>query len=85
MDYLNFRYARALYYKIIIYNTIIYRFSIISNAMPANRRFAGIIHCHVPKKTRDGIDKWAKDHDLIPAEAIRDLLQEGIKAKGIEC
>lgn len=53
--------------------------------MPPNRRFTGTIHCHVPEKVGRGIQKLIDNSELTKSEAVRDLLKEGLKARGIEC
>ena len=53
------------------------------NSMTAHKRFDGTINVHVPSGVKAGIVRWAEQHDQTRSEAIRDLLVEGLRAKGI--
>ncbi|MGD0953750.1 MAG: hypothetical protein ABR985_15405 [Methanotrichaceae archaeon] len=53
--------------------------------MPPKPRYAGTLNCHVPAPIRKGVMKVAVLEGMNQSEAIRELLEVGLRTKGIEC
>ena len=48
-------------------------------------RYAGTIHVHIPPQVRREVEKIMKNSDKTQAEAVREILVSGLKARGVEC
>ena len=53
--------------------------------MPPTKRYAGTLNCHVPGPIRKGIMEVARIEGMNQSEAVRSLLEIGLRAKGLEC
>ena len=53
--------------------------------MPATVRYAGTVHVHIPGSVRREVEKIMKADGKTQAEAVRELLAYGLKARGIKC
>jgi hypothetical protein len=68
--------AIDLYIDITYYNSI---------KMPPTKRYAGTLNCHIPGPVRRGIMEVARLEGMNKSEAVRELLETGLRARGIEC
>jgi hypothetical protein len=53
--------------------------------MPPTKRYAGTVNCHIPDPVRRGIIEVARIEKRTQSEAVREILELGLQAKGIEC
>jgi len=53
--------------------------------MPPTKRYAGTLNCCVPGKIRSGVLEVARIKGLNPSEVVREILEDGLRARGIEC
>jgi len=53
--------------------------------MPANKRYTKTVNCHLPGKVCAGIERIMHQDEKIQSEVVRELLELGLQAKGIEC
>ncbi len=53
--------------------------------MPPTKRFAGTLNCCIPGHIKRGVLEVARIEGLNQSEAVRELLETGLRARGIEC
>jgi len=51
--------------------------------MPPKKRYAGTLNCHVPAPVKRGIMKMARIDGMNLSDAMRELLEIGLRAKGL--
>lgn len=50
-----------------------------------HKKYSRGLCCVIPEKTRAVIDRIAEEQKMGLGEVVRDLLNEGMKARGLEC
>lgn len=51
--------------------------------MPAKKRFVGTMNCHIPPPIRAGVLEVARRDGMSQSEAMRRLLETGLRVRGI--
>ena len=44
-----------------------------------------MLNCHVPEKTRKAVQRISENENATLSEVVRDLLDDTLKSRGIEC
>ena len=53
--------------------------------MPPTRRYAKTLNCCIPGGIKTGIENVARIEGKNQSEAVREILETGLRAKGVEC
>jgi len=53
--------------------------------MPPTKRFTGILNCCIPGHINGGLENVARAEKKTRSETVREILELGLQAKGIDC